>query len=483
MTYAGKVESLSKALIGLGFKKEAEEALSLLEDVESDNTLMQRLESGSLDGIKYGDKDDPPRDYSVSAVQKLLLDKGYYMPAGADGIFGSQTRGAVSSFQRENNNLLSGVIRGEVGSSTLDGLRSNESVGPTPLMDLPCEGRILDAFADSLARKESGGNYNAVNRHSGANGKYQIMPKNWPSWSRQAGLSEDAPQTPENQEVVARYHMCKYYERYRDWWLVAVAWYSGPGGVAKMQNLRGSGDLSSARKRITYKGQGSYSGIASYADKVVKRFYENLGQPYEIDELGSPSLLSPSGISGPVDDNIDRTLIIGDSQAVGNLGAALAANVPNLVDNISGVGWTAKDVPAGKLEAALRSYYINLVIISLGGNGADGSELALAAKIRELAPDAKIVWIGAFPPTKAVGESWRKDLYTEEGVEAARENRQRTNDTIRSAVGRHAHFIDPHSYECQSGCDGIHLPAEVANSFVSDMASHFVSDPYSFLLS
>ena len=86
------------------------------------------------------------------------------------------------------------------------------------------------------------------------------------------------------------------------------------------------------------------------------------------------------------------------------------------------------------------------------------------------------------PPTKAVGESWRKDLYTEEGVEAARENRQRTNDTIRSAVGRHAHFIDPSSYECQSGCAGIHLPVEVANSFVSDMASHFVSDPYSFLL-
>ena len=474
MAYVGKVESLSKALIRLGLTKEAEAALSLLEDVEPDNTLIQRLEAGSLDSIKYGDKDNAPHDYSVSRVQRLLLDKGYYMSAGADGIFGSQTKGAVSAFQRENNNLLFGVTRGEVGSSTLVGLESDDTAGPTPLVDLPCEGHILDAFADSLAKKESGGNYNAVNRHSGANGKYQIMPKNWPSWSRQAGLSENAPQTPENQEVVARYHMCKYYERYRDWWLVAVAWYSGPGGVAKMQNLRNSGDLSGARTRISYKGQGSYSGIASYADKVVKRFYENLGQSYDIDELGSPRPLSLPGPSKIADDGISRTLIVGDSQAVGNLGTALAANVPNLVDNISGVGWTAGDVPTDRLEAALHSAYVNLVIASFGGNGADGSELALAKKIKELAPGARIVWIGAFPPAKVVGESWRKDLYTEEGVNAAKRNRQRTNDTIRSALGQHARFIDPPSYECQSRCDGIHLPTEVANNFVSNITSLLV---------
>ena len=53
----------------------------------------------------------------------------------------------------------------------------------------------LDSFMRALAGQESGGSYEAVNRDSGAYGKYQIMPANWPSWSREAGLPANAPQT------------------------------------------------------------------------------------------------------------------------------------------------------------------------------------------------------------------------------------------------------------------------------------------------
>ena len=37
----------------------------------------------------------------------------------------------------------------------------------------------------AIGRVESGGNYTARNSTSGAYGKYQIMPSNWPAWARQ----------------------------------------------------------------------------------------------------------------------------------------------------------------------------------------------------------------------------------------------------------------------------------------------------------
>ena len=46
-------------------------------------------------------------------------------------------------------------------------------------------GTDVDRFINSIAKKESGGNYGAVNRQSGAMGKYQVMPSNIASWSKQ----------------------------------------------------------------------------------------------------------------------------------------------------------------------------------------------------------------------------------------------------------------------------------------------------------
>lgn len=81
-------------------------------------------------------------------------------------------------------------------------------------------------FFNAVGAQESGGNYNASNSRTGAFGKYQIMPENWPSWAKEAGLQEGAAQTPENQEKVAKYKLGQYYDKYGAQGAL-VAWYAG----------------------------------------------------------------------------------------------------------------------------------------------------------------------------------------------------------------------------------------------------------------
>lgn len=85
----------------------------------------------------------------------------------------------------------------------------------------------LEPFLYALGQVESGGNYYARNSVTGAYGKYQILPSNWPAW---AGLylgNSSAPQTPTNQEIVAHKKVAALY-----WWLdawptVAHWWLTG----------------------------------------------------------------------------------------------------------------------------------------------------------------------------------------------------------------------------------------------------------------
>jgi len=74
-------------------------------EFESFKTKIEKLKDNVLSKIEFGDRDDPPKDYSIERIQRLLLDKGYFMPAGADGIFGKQTKRAVLAFQKNNQEL------------------------------------------------------------------------------------------------------------------------------------------------------------------------------------------------------------------------------------------------------------------------------------------------------------------------------------------------------------------------------------------
>ncbi len=83
----------------------------------------------------------------------------------------------------------------------------------------------LNAFLIGLGCVESGGRYSARNAHSGAYGRYQIMPFNWPNWAGRYIGDRRAAQTPANQEAVARakirdlYGWLGYWRKTAHWWL------------------------------------------------------------------------------------------------------------------------------------------------------------------------------------------------------------------------------------------------------------------------
>ncbi len=85
----------------------------------------------------------------------------------------------------------------------------------------------LSRFMYAVGRVESGGRYDARNTHSGAYGKYQIMPSNWPSWARQYLGNANARQTPANQERVAAGKMTSLYNWLGSWRRVAYWWLTG----------------------------------------------------------------------------------------------------------------------------------------------------------------------------------------------------------------------------------------------------------------
>lgn len=85
----------------------------------------------------------------------------------------------------------------------------------------------LAQFKSAVGRIESGGNYSARNPSSGAYGKYQIMPSNWPAWARQYLGNANARQTPANQEKVASGKMTSLYRWLGSWKRVAYWWLTG----------------------------------------------------------------------------------------------------------------------------------------------------------------------------------------------------------------------------------------------------------------
>lgn len=120
-------------------------------------------------------------------------------------------------------------------------------------------GNEFDNLVAAIGGQESGGNYNAKNGRTGASGKYQIMPDNWPSWSQEAGLPAGAAMTPENQEIVARFKLKQYYDKYGARG-AAIAWYGGEGALKY-----------SAGAMNRKQGNGDEPSINEYADSVLAR--------------------------------------------------------------------------------------------------------------------------------------------------------------------------------------------------------------------
>jgi len=94
---------------------------------------------------------------------------------------------------------------------------------PTQASDPPG----LEQFMSAVARVESGGNHRAVNKTSGAFGRYQILPDNWRAWARRYLGNADAKPTLANQERVARAKMKSLYRWLGSWRRVSYWWLTG----------------------------------------------------------------------------------------------------------------------------------------------------------------------------------------------------------------------------------------------------------------
>jgi hypothetical protein len=82
-------------------------------------------------------------------------------------------------------------------------------------------------FMWAMAGQESGWDYFARNVSSGAFGRYQIMPFNWPVWAGTYLGDARADQTPWNQETVAFGKIRDLYRWLGSWKRVAYWWLTG----------------------------------------------------------------------------------------------------------------------------------------------------------------------------------------------------------------------------------------------------------------
>jgi hypothetical protein len=115
------------------------------------------------------------------------------------------------------------------------GSRSSGVSGSSPSPS-PDRGVTLSAFMRAIAHVESGGRYTAVNKSSGARGKYQIMPSNWPGWAHKYLGDANAPWTPANQEKVAEGKFKALYRWLGDWRAVAHWWLTGGADKNRHKN-------------------------------------------------------------------------------------------------------------------------------------------------------------------------------------------------------------------------------------------------------
>ncbi len=127
-------------------------------------------------------------------------------------------------------------------------------------------GGSFQDFMNAISSKESGNNYKARNKDSGAMGKYQIMPANIQGsggWDKEAlGYNISTSQfmaSPQLQDAIAQYKLKGYYDKYGAAG-AAVAWYAGPSTAAKYMKNPG---------RYTNK-QGNYPSIAEYANAILR---------------------------------------------------------------------------------------------------------------------------------------------------------------------------------------------------------------------
>ena len=231
---------------------------------------------GSSAGKKITSLDDPlvefdatsPTKFSIGGVpltpaqiQAIEDGKFVYGGSGGDGKDPAMYAMAVDALNQIDNRL--GLLKNVEFPS--DGTEAAaKAAEKKALQDAEKKSKPVDVglaqFMNAISGQESGGQYDATNGDSGAYGRFQIMPDNWPSWSAEAGIPGEPP-TPENQDYVAAFKMQQYFNSTGSWADVASIWYSGQ--TVEQNKQRGT------YYNKQYSGDNEYPSIEEYVNSIM----------------------------------------------------------------------------------------------------------------------------------------------------------------------------------------------------------------------
>lgn len=122
-----------------------------------------------------------------------------------------------------------------------------------------------EAFFAAVEGQESGGDSTAVSP-AGAVGIYQIMPDNWPSWSKEAGYEGADPNDEAAQRAVGKYKLGQYYDKYGPAGAM-VAWYAGEENAKRYVK----GETTDIWGRSWDAPQSNGPSIQGYVDDVMSK--------------------------------------------------------------------------------------------------------------------------------------------------------------------------------------------------------------------
>jgi hypothetical protein len=118
----------------------------------------------------------------------------------------------------------------------------------------------LGRLVNAIKSQESGNDYAARNKDSGALGAYQIMPFNLSGWGQEAVGHAVSPDefmgSPQLQDQIAQYKLNQYLQKYGAAG-AAAAWYGGPGSVAHMDDNKPQ--------------PGGYPSMRAYYEAILRR--------------------------------------------------------------------------------------------------------------------------------------------------------------------------------------------------------------------
>lgn len=241
----------------------------------------------------------------------------------------------------------------------------------------------LAAFMDAIAWIESeradpqpiGSGYGALGRvlsdGSRARGRYQIRDIYWSAWATEAGIPGADWRDPAAQDRVAAHKMTQYWYRYRDWRLVAVAWFAG-GSVADH-----------AMRHGTIPG-GPLVGVSDAVDDYVAKMQRKLAE-HKIRRDGGA--LDPADLKFLVNTpppvsftTASRLRAMPSGQAASPVGDLFASTIPELA-------------PAGSTESPLNRPRFDLrralagVIDRVSNTIAGGARQRLESLLGGASPD------------------------------------------------------------------------------------------------